>query len=216
MRDVKTYPGADCGTDHQLLVAEFRLKLKRPPPQTLQRNRWHLLNNEKYRERAQRSLKTITNIYRDNLDANGLWERLKKELNSATKETDMRDPRLDRRKPWISDATWEIIKKKKYIKAQGLTRANNETYNEYGELIKKECRRDKEHYLNNICKEIERHSNRNEAKDLFRKIRLITREFRPKTLTVDNENGQPVTTFEDILQRWKQYYEDLMSGETNV
>ena len=26
---VKTRPGADCGTDHELLVAKFRLKLKK-------------------------------------------------------------------------------------------------------------------------------------------------------------------------------------------
>ena len=28
MHSVKTKPGADCGTDHQLLIAKFRIKLK--------------------------------------------------------------------------------------------------------------------------------------------------------------------------------------------
>ncbi|KMQ86695.1 endonuclease-reverse transcriptase [Lasius niger] len=78
---------------------------------------------------------------------------MKEELNSAVRETDVRVPRLDRRKPWISDATWEVIKKRKYIKTQDLTRDNSEAYNEYGKLIKKECRRDKESYLNNICRD---------------------------------------------------------------
>ena len=28
-RSAKTRPGADCGSDHQLLIAKFRLKLKK-------------------------------------------------------------------------------------------------------------------------------------------------------------------------------------------
>ena len=29
MQSVKTRPGADCGSDHELLIAKFRLKLKK-------------------------------------------------------------------------------------------------------------------------------------------------------------------------------------------
>ena len=29
MQSAKTRPGADCGSDHELLIAEFRLKLKK-------------------------------------------------------------------------------------------------------------------------------------------------------------------------------------------
>ena len=29
MQSAKTRPGADCGSDHQLLIAKFRLKLKK-------------------------------------------------------------------------------------------------------------------------------------------------------------------------------------------
>ena len=29
IQSVKTRPGADCGTDHELLIAKFRLKLKK-------------------------------------------------------------------------------------------------------------------------------------------------------------------------------------------
>ena len=29
MQPVKTRPGADCGSDHELLIAKFRLKLKK-------------------------------------------------------------------------------------------------------------------------------------------------------------------------------------------
>ena len=41
MQSAKTRPGADCGSDHELLIAKFRLKLKKVG-KTMRPFRYHL------------------------------------------------------------------------------------------------------------------------------------------------------------------------------
>ena len=36
IQSAKTRPGADCGSDHKLLIAKFRLKLKKAGKTTIQ------------------------------------------------------------------------------------------------------------------------------------------------------------------------------------
>lgn len=45
VRNARTYPGAECGSYHQLLVGEIRLKPKTPNHTAKTRNRWHLHAN---------------------------------------------------------------------------------------------------------------------------------------------------------------------------
>ena len=46
MESAKTRPGADCGSDHELLIAKFRLKLKKVEKST--RSLMYDLNNIPY------------------------------------------------------------------------------------------------------------------------------------------------------------------------
>ena len=40
IQSTKTRPGADCGSDHELLITKFRLKLKKVE-KTTRRRQWH-------------------------------------------------------------------------------------------------------------------------------------------------------------------------------
>lgn len=48
MRDVKTYPGFDCESDHNALVAELCLKLHKPVQQMYSEKRWHLNKDQNF------------------------------------------------------------------------------------------------------------------------------------------------------------------------
>ncbi|XP_071574332.1 craniofacial development protein 2-like [Temnothorax nylanderi] len=52
IKDVKTYTGLECGSDHNALVAELSLKLRKPPKKIRATNRWDLRTNKKYRDRV--------------------------------------------------------------------------------------------------------------------------------------------------------------------
>lgn len=71
-------------------------------------------------------------------------------------------------------------------------------YTRLSKEIKRQCRRDKERYILDICKEIESHGNRNESRDLYTKVKLLAREFKPKNWAIQNELGETIN--EQILE----------------
>lgn len=60
--------------------------------------------------------------------------------------------------------------------------------------IQKRCRKDKEEYISNICQDIESHSHRNDTKNLFQTVELLT-----------TEHGTVFGDIEAILNVWQKY-----------
>ncbi|KMQ90813.1 endonuclease-reverse transcriptase [Lasius niger] len=62
------------------------------------------------------------------------------------------------RKPWISDETWQVILRRREVK----NTADQRTYANLSDEIKRRCRKYKEHYIAQICEEIEYPAHHNE------------------------------------------------------
>uniref|UniRef100_A0A6P7H5P7 Uncharacterized protein LOC114347352 n=1 Tax=Diabrotica virgifera virgifera TaxID=50390 RepID=A0A6P7H5P7_DIAVI len=110
------------------------------------------------------------------------------------------------RKPWISDNTWTVIQRRKEHKTRYGT---NDEYRALSKDIKKQCRKDKADYIFQICREIEEHGCRNEPRDLFQKIKLLTREFKPQTWSVIDKEGNLKTDTDEILETWRNFCDEL-------
>jgi hypothetical protein len=67
------------------------------------------------------------------------------------------------------------------------------------------CRRDKNQYINQICQEIEAHANTIHTRDLFQKVNFLSREFKPQTWVIEDEEGRTLTDIEVVLRRWRNY-----------
>ena len=56
---------------------------------------------------------------------------------------------------------------------------------------------------------------KNETKDLYAKLRELTRTRNVKTRVVEDENGQLLSEFALVLERWKRYCAELYdTGES--
>lgn len=64
-------------------------------------------------------------------------------------------------------------------------------------------------YYTSVRKEIEVHFISNQEKDLFKKIKVITRSFKHKAYTIKDKDGTVTTGLDTVLEVWKQYCEDL-------
>jgi hypothetical protein len=213
IHNVKTYPGADCGSDHNLLVAKFRLKLKMIKRH---QNKAIKLTND--------DVINFGNVIREkdaefqinpNVDVEESWKIFKDLIIRYARKH--QTPQNEHRKSFISDSTWVKIKERKRLKQTGIT--STEYLERYAILhkdIQRSCRRDKAKYINDICEEIEKHALKNQARDIFHKVKIVTQKFSPKTWTIDDQFGNTLTDIDVILNRWKEYCSELYSGSSST
>ena len=69
--------------------------------------------------------------------------------------------------------------------------------------------RDKNVFLSDQCKDIEKSNGVGKTRDLFKKIRDTKGTFHAKMCTIKDRNGMDLTEAEDIKKRWQQYTETI-------
>ncbi|XP_071963831.1 uncharacterized protein [Antedon mediterranea] len=113
----KTYPGADCDSDHQLLTAEIRCKLKIVKRDALPRRYDVKQINDQYQAGVRNSFKVILKKEKT-WKQNELWELTKNAISLAARKN---LPKLKKcRAPWISDKVVALADERLQIKANGL------------------------------------------------------------------------------------------------
>ena len=68
--------------------------------------------------------------------------------------------------------------------------------------------RDKNAFLSDQCKEIEKNNRMGKTRDLFKKIRDTKGTFHAKMGSIKDRNGMDLTEAENI-KRWQEYTEEL-------
>jgi hypothetical protein len=80
--------------------------------------------------------------------------------------------------------------------------------------VKKACRNDKNAYIESICCELEGFADRAMTKELFKYVKILTRDFKAKTWLIEDENGSLVSDQAKVASRWRQYCADLYTDSS--
>ena len=164
----KTRPGADCGSDHELLIAKFRLKLKKVGKTT--RPFRYDLNQITYdytvelRDRF-KGLDLIDRV------PDELWNEVRDTVQETGIKTIPREMKCKKAK-WLSGQALQIAVKRREAKSKG----EKERCKHLNAEFQRIARRDKKAFLNDQCKEIEENNRMGKTRDLFKKME-IPREY---------------------------------------
>ena len=120
LMNCRTYPGADCDTDHQLLVATLKVRLAK-------RQRHHSIPplnlKELKEEQAAQFAAEVTNRFTalkalgDEVTPEDLWKGTKTVLLEVARET-IGSVKSQNKKTWISDDTYAAIREKREAKGK--------------------------------------------------------------------------------------------------
>ena len=194
----------DSGSDHELLIAKFRLKLKRVGETT--RPFGYDLNQ-------------IPNDYtvevRNRFQELDLTDRVPEQLGTEARDivqeagikTISKKQKCKKAK-WLSDEALQIAKKRR----KAIGKGEKESYTILNAEFQRRVRRDKKDFLTNQCKEIQESNRMGRTRDLFKKIRDTKRTFHAKIGTIKDRNSRDLTERryqEEVARTQKKYTKNL-------
>ena len=199
----RTYPGADCDTDHQLLVVTLKVRLAKRQHSILP------LNLEELKEDKECTLQQRW--------PTGLWHWRLHRMRSPQKTSGQvprqscwrwPEERLDpssrkrKRNGYLMRLPQQSGKREKQ-KAKIRTDIKN-WRQRYREL-----RVDKQQQLEGMCMELEAANSKGNLKQLFQIVKSMTRKFQLCLQCILSATGENLTEGTQIPNRWKGYCEDL-------
>ena len=163
LQSAKARPGADCVSDHELLIAKLRLKLKKAGKTT--RSFRYDLNEIPYDYTVE-----VTNRFKelDLIDRvpEELWMEVCDMVSVAVIKI-IPKKRKGKKENWLSEEALQIVEKRREAKGEG----EKESYTHFNAEFQGIARRDKKAFLTDQCKEIEENNRMGKTRDLFKKIR---------------------------------------------
>ena len=198
----KTRPGADCGSDHELCIAKFRLKVKKVGKTT--RAFRYDLSQIPY-DYAVEVMNRFKGLDLVDIVPEELWMKVQNIVQEAMTKTIPKKKKCKKAK-WLSEEALQIAEERREAKGKG----EKERYTQLNAEFQRVTRRDKKAFLNEQCKEIEGNNRMGKTRDLFKKTRDIKGTFHARIGTIKDKNGkEEVTEVEEIKKRWQEYIDKL-------
>ena len=160
------------GSDYELLIAKFRLKLTKVGKTT--RPISYDLNPIPYDYTVE-----VRNRFKGLDLIDRVPDELWTEVHDLVQETGIKTIPVEKeckKAKWFSEETLQIAVKRREEKSKGETERHSHLNAEFQRI----ARRDKKGFLSNQCKEIEKNHRMGKIKDLFKKIRNIKVIFQAK------------------------------------
>jgi len=110
-------------------------------------------------------------------------------------------------------------KRKEHSKRKMSSKENQSYPREYEKkrnIATKICRNKKKQWLNNKIKETEDAHRKNETRKFYKDIKAYSRVDQCGTLLLcKDEKGNVMTEKQQVLERWKQYFKEVLNEHTN-
>ena len=170
IQKVKTYPGADCDSDHNPLVGTLRVKVKKTC--TSKRKIQCDIAKLKEAQMKERYAMTVSNRFQvltgdleqetpsQRIEAE--WKGIKEVLKESAKEV-IPNKVNQAKQPWMNKEILDMMKERKKKKIDPVT------YRRINRNIQRLCKEAKQQWMNRQCEEMEELQRRHDVKAMHKK-----------------------------------------------
>ena len=211
----RTYPGADIGSDHDLVLLNMKLRLRRNHHPTTSRIKFDLdkLKDPFVHEAFQAEIGgkfAALNIIDANID--DLTDTISQTLHEAAENNLGKQRKIH--KPWISNKILHLCDERRQAKATKYDNPEGAAkYRSINNLVRK-CMRDaKQEWIDQQCTIIDCEMARGNSKQAYRTLSKLTSNNNPKCSVIEDKNGKLLTESNAVLSRWTQYCDELYNHQ---
>ena len=221
LRNCRCYDTVEIDSDHRIVTGAVKFSF-RTVKQTSNKPMYNhkiLTTNSNVRDNFQL---VLTNRFQqlsiDEEDsAQTAYDKLESVLNEAASKI-LPKREKDSKKPWVSAQSINLIEKRQSARKKYQNHRNPEnhdTWRRAAEQADESLANDKIKKIEQMCTEAEAASRRNDSKELFSIVRKLN-GTNPTTspLSVNKRNGNPPSSFNELLDEWAEYFKELLN--TNI
>ena len=207
----RTFQGADIDSDHSLVMANIRVKLKRKRMTPYEKRRdLNQLEIEGVRSEYVRCVEDMLGA-EDDIEA----EQLAELLCEAVKQTIPEEEVI--KKKWITSETMKLVREKRGLKLNRNQSAQIEKqYKKKCNEVRKAARADKRKWLEDRCRDVEKYHGEHKTREVFKMLRNINKKWQPRQITIKDENNKVLTEKKEILERWTRYCSSLYKEQRDA
>jgi hypothetical protein len=218
--DVRSFRGADCDNDPYLVVAKVRerLAVSKQAAQKVDTERFNdkKLNEGDVKEQYQ---VTIRNTFaaledlEDSGDINGAWDSIRENLEISAQES-LGYCESKHCKLWFDEECSKLADLRKQAKLQWLqdpSEASEDNLSDARREASRHFSNKKRKYLKDKINELESNSKNKNIRDLYSGINEFKKGYQPRTNLVNDERGDLLADLHKILNRWKNYFCQLLN-----
>ena len=211
MHGVRVQRGADAASDHHLVVARIKMKLKKREVKRSTRTQYIVdflkdrVTTETFRVTVRNKYEAIQDLLDEgNMDIDTQWQQIKEMWTSTCSE--VLGKKKYQQKDWISADTLnkvQVRKEKKDAINNSRTRAAKATaQEEYTEAnrVKSSVKTDKANFIEDRAKKAEDASAQRNMKQLYDITRKLAGKYKRTDRPIKDKNGNVLTSDEDILK----------------
>ncbi|KAJ3654264.1 hypothetical protein Zmor_013462 [Zophobas morio] len=221
--------GAEIDSDHFLLVGKIKQHNKdenegKHDHRTEQQEtlKAYRLQEQEVAEKYEEAINKEIQKRQDNMKSMSteqMWQELKRIMTTAVRDVCgvSKMNRKNRRTAWWSEEIQNQIKMKKKRWKEYLTKRTEEKYNKYKQqrnIVKNMVKEAKNKAWQEFGEKLETNSKTNQK--LFYKVLKTPRKGKTaRAETIKGVDGNIITKTEEVMERWRQYFQELLGAKAN-
>ena len=215
----RTFPGADVGSDHDMVMMTFQTRLKNSRKPTQPRIRFDLekLNDptvmSAFRATIGGRFAPLATLVDEDADLDSIVTHFNKAVTDTAAELLGKQRR--KRKPWVTPEIFDLCDQRRDLKKKRGEPEGAKDYRETKRKIRTEMKMAKETWIQGQCQEEEACLRKNNSKKAYQLVKGLTTEKQGKSTTIQDKSGKCLTEENEILNMWTEYCSDLYNYETD-
>ena len=215
----RSFPGADIGSDHDLVMMTFRLHLRKVMKQGQTRIRFDLekLKDPEVAEAFQAMIggkfAPLTMFNPDDTDIDKFVDTFNKAVTDTANEILGKQRRV--KQPWVTANILDQCDKRRELKKKKNEIEGARQYKAINKEIRTSMKEAAETWIEEKCQDIEENLSKNNSNKAYQLVKDLTGTKQGKTSNIQDKNGKILTEDQDILKRWTEYCTDLYNHKTS-
>nr|KAG5690573.1 hypothetical protein BaRGS_009235 [Batillaria attramentaria] len=213
--------GADAASDHHLVIAAIKIKLKayrdqadRPSHKYNVHSLKESVKTNAFRCELRNRFSALDTPPEETIEEH--WHDLRETWTATCKKVLGKKTR--QHKEWLTSDTWDLITERKRLKDlinhtddQDDKRDLQAQYWDVNRQVKRSARNDKRNFINDLTEEAETAAGQRNMKRLYEITRTLSGKNNNPTRPVKDKNGQIITKEEDQRTRWVEHFKETLN-----